>query len=526
MMPKRFFWLFDVLAMLAAAALAEVLLRSLEPLFNQGGLLNSGWLQFIRPPSKVYWGYAGSETYAWLIFGWIPPVLLCLSLAGSGAPLSRQSPGRIILTCLSAPLAGLSVVSLTLFFLKAPPLSRFILVFYSLSSGVLLCAWRLALRAFYRARERRGQGATSVLVVGHREAVERVAHLLAEPGVPALYRVIGCLGDAEDSQSAGQNRVEGFLAAGFGSGSVGRSGALLDAPPRQAGPERRCLPRLGGFKDLRGLLNNHPIHRVVVVLPSREAGWALDAIDACDELGVVVRVVPETLLFHHSRALRGSRLDEDLPLPGVLLLPTHYRPEALFLKRCLDLLGAALLLMLAAPVMAFVALVIKLSEPRAPILYSLPVVGQNGAPLRIWKFRSMVPAAEKLKDELLSQNEMKGPVFKIRNDPRITPVGRFLRKFSLDELPQIWSVLRGDLSLVGPRAPGPHELERYEFWQKRRLSIKPGLTCLWQVRGRNKIDNFDDWVNMDLEYIDNWSVWLDFKILFLTIPAVLKGTGQ
>ena len=138
----------------------------------------------------------------------------------------------------------------------------------------------------------------------------------------------------------------------------------------------------------------------------------------------------------------------------------------------------------------------------------------------------MVPDADALKAQLLDWNEMKGPVFKMENDPRITPVGRFLRKFSLDELPQLWNVVRGDLSLVGPRAPMPNELNRYEFWQKRRLSVKPGLTCFWQIRGRNKVSSFDDWVNMDLEYIDNWSLWLDLKILFLTIPAVLKGSGQ
>jgi exopolysaccharide biosynthesis polyprenyl glycosylphosphotransferase len=300
----------------------------------------------------------------------------------------------------------------------------------------------------------------------------------------------------------------------------------LDAHRPQPSAAGLGLERLGGYGALRELLNSHPIHKVVMVLPSAEADWALDTIDACDELGVTLRVVPESLLFHTSKALRASRFEDDLPLPGVLLLPKHHQPEALFLKRSLDVLGGTLLLLLAAPVMGLVALVIKLSEPRVPIIYCLRVVGQNGVPFRICKFRTMVPAADKLKNELASRNEMKGPVFKMKNDPRITPVGRFLRKFSLDELPQLWNVVCGDLSLVGPRAPMPNELNRYEFWQKRRLSVKPGLTCFWQIRGRNKVSSFDDWVNMDLEYIDNWSLWLDLKILFLTIPAVLKGSGQ
>jgi len=123
------------------------------------------------------------------------------------------------------------------------------------------------------------------------------------------------------------------------------------------------------------------------------------------------------------------------------------------------------------------------------------------------------------------QNIMKGPVFKLKDDPRITKIGKILRKFSLDELPQLWSVFKGDMSLVGPRPAGPHELKRYESWHRRKLSIKPGITCLWQVSGRNKIDDFDEWVKLDLKYIENWSLWLDLKILLKTIPAVLRGTG-
>ena len=160
------------------------------------------------------------------------------------------------------------------------------------------------------------------------------------------------------------------------------------------------------------------------------------------------------------------------------------------------------------------------------VLYTWNVVGKNGVPFKSWKFRTMVPNADELKITLSKKNEMVGPVFKIKDDPRITKVGLFLRKYSLDESIQFFSVLKGDMSLVGPRPAGPIELEGYKEWQKRRLSVMPGLTGPWQVSGRNKINHFDDWVRLDLKYIDNWSLWLDIKILFKTIPAAFSGTGM
>jgi len=158
------------------------------------------------------------------------------------------------------------------------------------------------------------------------------------------------------------------------------------------------------------------------------------------------------------------------------------------------------------------------------VLFRQRRCGLNGRIFTLFKFRTMVADAEERIGEVAHLNEMKGPVFKVRRDPRVTGVGRWLRRFSLDELPQLWNVLRGDMSLVGPRPPIPEEVARYERWQRRRLSMKPGLTCLWQVRGRNQID-FEEWMRLDLEYIDNWSPWLDLKILARTVPVVLSGRG-
>ena len=197
----------------------------------------------------------------------------------------------------------------------------------------------------------------------------------------------------------------------------------------------------------------------------------------------------------------------------------------IILKRILDIFISIFLLIVLLPVFTILIILIKVSS-KGPIFFKWNVIGKDGKPFTGYKIRTMIPNADYLKADLLGSNEMSGPVFKMTDDPRITKVGKILRKYSLDELPQLWSVLKGDMSLVGPRPAGPHEWMKYEDWQKRKLSVTPGITCLWQVNGRNEIHEFDNWVKLDLEYIDNWSLWLDFRILLQTIPAVLKGTGQ
>jgi lipopolysaccharide/colanic/teichoic acid biosynthesis glycosyltransferase len=182
-------------------------------------------------------------------------------------------------------------------------------------------------------------------------------------------------------------------------------------------------------------------------------------------------------------------------------------------------------MVLLSPVLLAIAIAIKLSST-GPVLYRWRVLGKDGRPFVGYKFRTMVEGADELKATLLADNWMIGPVFKMRKDPRITPLGRWLRRYSLDELPQLWSVLRGDMSLVGPRPVFPTEYRQFELWQMRKLSVVPGITCLWQVNGRNAIADFDDWVRLDLEYIDRWSIGLDLRILLRTVSAVVRGTGQ
>lgn len=194
------------------------------------------------------------------------------------------------------------------------------------------------------------------------------------------------------------------------------------------------------------------------------------------------------------------------------------------LKRAMDVVIAALILVLFSPVFAAIAIAIKATS-KGPVLFRCHWVGKDGVPFTGYKFRSMVDGAEGQEADLQGRNEMAGPAFKLTDDPRVTPVGRFLRKYSLDEFPQLWNVLAGDLSLVGPRPPRAHEYARFTAFQRRKLAVKPGITCLWQVEGRHRISNVDEWVERDLDYIRRWSLWLDIQILARTAIVVLKGTG-
>ncbi len=205
--------------------------------------------------------------------------------------------------------------------------------------------------------------------------------------------------------------------------------------------------------------------------------------------------------------------------------PCWSSPLRLAAKRLIDVAVSACLLMALLPLLLALAALVKLSS-RGPVLYRWRVVGQSGLRFVSYKFRSMVADADALKPELLRQNEMTGPVFKITRDPRITPLGAWMRRYSLDELPQLFSVLVGDMSLVGPRPPLETEFARFTSFQKQKLAIKPGITCLWQVSGRNRVHDFDDWVRLDLDYIRTWSLALDLRILARTVVEVFRGSGK
>ena len=279
-------------------------------------------------------------------------------------------------------------------------------------------------------------------------------------------------------------------------------------------------PVIGGVSDIPRFLVEKVIDEVVFTVTQRQLEALEDIFLLCEELGIKTRVA----VNFFPNMIAQVHLDDLHGIPLLTFTTTPHNELSLAAKRMFDILVSLLMLLTAALPMIVIAVLIRLTSP-GPVFFRQERVGLNGRRFTLYKFRSMIQDAENLKQDLAHLNEMEGPVFKMKDDPRLTPIGKWLRKTSMDELPQLLNVLKGDMSLVGPRPPLPDEVLKYERWQRRRLSMKPGLTCLWQVSGRSRIVDFEEWMKLDLQYIDNWSLKLDFKIFLKTIPVVLLGRG-
>jgi exopolysaccharide biosynthesis polyprenyl glycosylphosphotransferase len=297
-------------------------------------------------------------------------------------------------------------------------------------------------------------------------------------------------------------------------------GLVSDGTWTDAGTTRFRV--LGCLDDLPQLVVEHVVDEVIVA-PTAGQPDQLRQIEpvflALEERGVVLRILAN-FLPHSAADLRLEHLGGARYLIYSRVPP---RTAAMTVRDAFDRAAAAVLLVLLSPLLLFIAVAIKATSP-GPVLFRQTRCGLNGRRFTLYKFRSMQMDADTLKASLTPFNEMSGPAFKMTRDPRVTAVGALLRRSSLDELPQLWNIMQGDMSFVGPRPAVVEEVTRYQPWQRRRLSVKPGLTGLWQVSGRNEL-SFDDWIRLDLEYIDNWSMWLDLKIALKTIPAVLVGRG-
>jgi exopolysaccharide biosynthesis polyprenyl glycosylphosphotransferase len=363
-----------------------------------------------------------------------------------------------------------------------------LLIFYVVITTIGILS-RLLLRLLLISARRSGYNYRYLLVVGiNRRASEIAARIELKPELG--YKVVGFVAETPEALREWENAAHG---------------------------EWKIV---GMLDDLRRILAEQRVDEVFVCLPV-EASFRDIArvIQHARELGIVVRIMPD---FADDYLFKNTYIEE-FENEYVITLFREQMLLQLLLKRVLDVVISLVMLIVISPLMGFVAILIKLTSP-GPVFFVQSRVGMNQREFNLYKFRSMIANAEERKSELLHLNERDGPAFKIGNDPRITPIGRFLRKTSMDELPQLFNVLAGKMSLVGPRPPLPEEVQKYEWLFRKRLSVKPGITCIWQISGRNNV-SFDRWMQMDHEYIENWTVWLDIQILIKTIPAVLFSKG-
>jgi len=379
---------------------------------------------------------------------------------------------------------GTALLALLVYGLRLEFVSRFFLVVFGIVNFVFLATEKVALRLISRSVRARGYNFRTVLLVGTGQKAAQLGDFL-EAHPHWGFRVIGYLDDDNGGEIRRVNRWT-------------------------------CL---GKMPDLEAILMREVVDEVIFVTEKGRLPEYEQALIVAERHGVRAHVSMD--IFPH--VLARPVLEE---LDGIALLSfttTPSNPMQLVVKRALDLALSLALFVLTLPIQLLAALAIRLSSS-GPVFFRQTRCGLNGRHFTLMKFRTMAAGSQERLHEVSHLNEMSGPVFKTSHDPRLTPAGRILRKFSIDELPQLLNVIRGDMSLVGPRPPLPEEVSRYLPWQCRRLSMKPGMTCLWQISGRNNLD-FDRWMALDLKYIDTWSPMLDLKILVKTVPAVLSGRG-
>ncbi len=274
------------------------------------------------------------------------------------------------------------------------------------------------------------------------------------------------------------------------------------------------------IEELEHILKNTHVDIVIIAVSADRLKSVIPVMTICEAIGIETSLLLDSLF--KVRITRPNILSYEY-LNFLSFSVIHHDYWALLFKDIMDRILALISLIILSPLLILVAILIKITSP-GPVFFVQTRVGKNGKLFKMYKFRSMYKDADKKKRELMHLNEMGKVVFKIKDDPRITPIGKFIRKYSIDELPQLFNILKGEMSFIGPRPPLPEEVAQYEPWQRRRLSMKPGLSCLWQISGRNEID-FDEWMLLDLQYIDNWSLWLDFVIFIKTIIVVITGKG-
>ncbi len=389
---------------------------------------------------------------------------------------------------------GTVVLVLCIYIFKIQDVSRLLIFLFYLSDLIVLGLARCLIYRFVSSKRNNEYFHRHLLILGSRVAARELIQLVSKQRDTGI-KIIGCI-------EVSQEDVGKTVACG--------------------------VQVIGTLDDLQNLLLDQVVDEVLITMPLNiisNSEWYLSFINS---FGIIVRIIPYWYIrkFMALHASHSVKVENFLSEPALIVSRIPSNQDALLIKSITDYLLAVLVLIVTAPLFLILPPLIKLISP-GPVFFKQIRSGQDGRKFSLYKFRSMIMGAEESQYTLIEMNEAHGPVFKIKKDPRIIPyIGTFMRKFGIDEIPQFINVIRGEMSVVGPRPPTPAEVMKYELWQRRRLSMKPGITCLWQIQpGRNDI-LFDQWMDMDLNYIDNWSLWLDFVIFLKTIPAVLSGHGR
>jgi exopolysaccharide biosynthesis polyprenyl glycosylphosphotransferase len=447
---------------------------------------------------RLAWAHAGIEPLAFM-GGYAAAWIAVLWVSDLYRLRARWSVRREVLDVVRAG-ALLAFASFGLLYaLKLPEVSRLFLLALFPAQVLITILLRLVLRATFGLARERGLNRRNVLIVGTGPTAIQFADRIERHRELGL-RVIGHLRWRAPERRRAMRAVSSSAAA---------------TELEEIGPIGR--PILGDIDAIEAVLHAEVVDEVAICLPPAAWGFVEPIAGICLGEGLIVRIP----LVEGGLALPGGRVED---FDDIRILSLVYGPDralSLVAKRLTDVVLSALALAILSPLLAAVGLLIRLSG-RGPVLFSQERVGLHGRAFRVLKFRTMVPDAESRLDELMHRNEVSGHAFKLTRDPRLTRTGRWLRRASIDELPQLWNVLIGDMSIVGPRPPLPREVAGYNVWHRRRLAMKPGITGLWQVSARRDAD-FDRWVQLDLDYIARWSLWLDLKIMFRTMPAMLQG---
>lgn len=431
--------------------------------------------EYLLKRASFPWGSSNYyQTYAFVVASWV----ISLVVAARYPVRRLTTPLKELRIAIHVTiLAGLIFAALS-FLLKMHWFSRGFLITDLLVGGVLLIVARLLTRVGLGLIRKSGSDIRTRIIIGDGPSARR--YINGTEQNPRLgLKVIGCISDSHHPMG---------------------------------------VPYLGALSDLRSILESTSVDGVVIALPLSSPETAI-VVNECELFGIQAELMLDSL----TTRLTHSEVVDGMGIPRIILPNIPHTEDALALKRITDFLISLAALILLSPLFAVIALIVRLSDGHS-IFFKQERMGLHGRTFDMYKFRTMVPNAEDLKQNIAHLNEMSGPVFKVKDDPRVTKAGKWLRQTSLDEIPQLLNVLKGEMSLVGPRPPLPSEVDEYDAEYRRRLSVKPGITGLWQISGRNEVD-FDDWMRLDLAYIDSWSYWADWGILFKTIPAVLRRRG-